>query len=276
MRSDGPVHPPKSGASPAMLHCDNVVKRYGKHDVLRGIDLDVYQGDLLCIIGPSGCGKSTLLRCLNALEPIDGGRIVFEGIDISATNHVKLRRRIGLVFQQFNLFPHMTALANVMEGPRTVLHENRSDARTRALALLSQVGLEDKADAKPAHLSGGQRQRVAIARALAMNPDVMMFDEVTSALDPELVGEVLRVMKSLAEAGMTMIVVTHEMAFAERFATRVAMMDAGRIIEIGEPSALFHRASQERTRNFLSQVSLEDIVGTEFVSESTGAPLPPA
>ncbi|TAN34705.1 amino acid ABC transporter ATP-binding protein [bacterium] len=239
-----------------VISCRGVVKRYGTPEILRGVDLDVHRGEVLCIIGPSGSGKSTLLRCLNGLEPIGGGSIFFQGVDIAApgADLVKIRRHIGMVFQQFNLFPHMSVLDNVMEGPRTVLKMKRAEAREQAMNLLAKVGLEDKVDAKPAELSGGQQQRVAIARALAMQPRAMLFDEVTSALDPELVGEVLGVMRALAEEGMTMVVVTHEMTFAERFADRVAMFDQGRIIELSTPEVIFHGAQEPRTRRFLSQL----------------------
>lgn len=243
-----------------VIHCEGVVKKYGHLQVLAGVDLKVARGEVVCIIGPSGSGKSTLLRCINALEKIDGGGIYFQGTNLAdkGVNLVQIRRRIGLVFQQFNLFPHMTALGNVMEGPRTALHLGRHLARQRAEELLAKVGLSDKADARPAQLSGGQQQRVAIARALALEPAAMLFDEVTSALDPELVGEVLVVMKALAEEGMTMVVVTHEMGFAERFANRVAMFEHGRIIETGPPEVIFHRAREPRTRRFLSQIHWEE------------------
>jgi polar amino acid transport system ATP-binding protein len=243
-----------------VIRCEGVVKKYGHLQVLAGVDLEVVRGEVVCIIGPSGSGKSTLLRCINALEPIDGGSIYFQGTNLAGkgVNLVHIRRRIGLVFQQFNLFPHMTALGNVMEGPRTALRLDRRLARQRAEELLVKVGLSDKADARPAQLSGGQQQRVAIARALALEPEAMLFDEVTSALDPELVGEVLVVMKSLAEEGMTMLVVTHEMGFAERFADRVVMFEQGRIIETGPPQVIFHRAREPRTQQFLSQIHWEE------------------
>lgn len=249
-----------------IVRCEQVAKSYGKLEVLRGVDLEVRRGEVLCIIGPSGSGKSTLLRCLNGLERIDAGRIVFEGAELGAkgTDLVRIRRRIGMVFQQFNLFPHMTALGNVMEGPRTIQRVHRSAAEEVALELLAKVGLADKANARPAELSGGQQQRVAIARALAMKPDVMLFDEVTSALDPELVGEVLTVMRALAKEGMTMVVVTHEMPFAERFASRVAVFDAGRIAELDVPDVIFHRAKVARTREFLGQIHWEEQLDTEL------------
>jgi polar amino acid transport system ATP-binding protein len=234
-------------------------KRFGELHVLRGIDLVVRRGEVVVIIGPSGSGKSTLLRCLNRLEDPTAGTIVVAGTEISGrrVDLPAVRRQIGMVFQHFNLFPHMTALENVMEGPRTVLGLSRDEAARRAMDLLRKVGLEDKAPSKPASLSGGQQQRVAIARALAMNPKVMLFDEVTSALDPELVGEVLNVMKGLAEEGMTMVVVTHEMSFARRVADRVVFIDHGAIVEQGPPEQIFQRARHERTRQFLSQLEWE-------------------
>jgi ABC-type polar amino acid transport system ATPase subunit len=227
--------------------------------VLRGVNLEVARGEVVVIIGPSGSGKSTFLRCLNRLEEPSRGRIWLEGTDITdrRVNLPRVRRQIGMVFQHFNLFPHRTALENVMEGPRTVLRVGREEARTRARQLLVKVGLADKVDVKPNALSGGQQQRVAIARALAMDPKVMLFDEVTSALDPELVGEVLTVMKQLADEGMTMLVVTHEMHFGEKVADRVVMFDEGVIIEEGPPKRVFTRADHERTRRFLSQLHWE-------------------
>jgi polar amino acid transport system ATP-binding protein len=234
-------------------------KSFGALEVLRDIDLDVRRGEVVCIIGPSGSGKSTLLRCLNRLEEPTTGTVRIGGVEITerGANLSRLRRRVGMVFQHFNLFPHMTALENVMEGPRTVLRMTRPEAEQRASELLAKVGLADKADSKPASLSGGQQQRVAIARALAMNPDAMLFDEVTSALDPELVGEVLTVMRGLADEGMTMVVVTHEMSFARRVADRVVFLDQGVIVEQGPPDRIFHRAEHARTRQFLDQLHWE-------------------
>ena len=242
-----------------ILRIDNLHKRYGELHVLRGVDLTVERGDVVVIIGPSGSGKSSLLKCLNRLEEPSEGRIFLDGTEITGAgvNLPKVRRRIGMVFQHLNLFPHMTALENIMEGPRTVLGVPRAQAEIAARALLDKVSLADKVDAKPAQLSGGQQQRVAIARALAMAPEVMLFDEVTSALDPELVGEVLTVMKQLADEGMTMLVVTHEMSFGRRVADRVVMMDQGQIVEEGEPEAIFTRAAHERTRRFLQQLAWE-------------------
>ena len=210
----------------------------------------------VCLIGPSGSGKSTLLRCTNALETIDGGEIEFEGAQLPRDERVlrEVRRRMGMVIQSFELFPHLTALHNVAEAPRTVLKARRAEAEDRARAMLAKVGLSDKASNYPAALSGGQQQRVAIARALAMEPDVMLFDEPTSALDPETIGEVLSVMKALADEGMTMVVVTHEMTFARRVGDWVAVFDAGRIVEQGPPQQIFDAPTTERTRDFLSHL----------------------
>ena len=231
-------------------------KSFGSNHVLRGIDLEVLQGEVVCIIGPSGSGKSTLLRCVNMLEKPTGGTIVVLGRDLTDIDCDldEARTKIGMVFQQFNLFPHMTVLDNVCVAQRKVLKRKDDESRSSALALLARVGLSEKADAYPAQLSGGQQQRVAIARALAMNPDVMLFDEATSALDPELVGEVLQVMQSLAQDGMTMLVVTHEMGFASRVASRVVFMDAGVIVEQGPPQQVINEPREDRTRAFLSSV----------------------
>lgn len=239
-----------------ILEFRQVERRYGSVHALRGATFSVYPGEVVCIIGPSGSGKSTILRCANGLEPVDGGEIIFDGIDLSArkTDLPKLRRRIGMVFQQFELFPHMTALANVMEGLVTVLRMPKVEARDRALNLLSRVGLADKSERFPSELSGGQQQRVAIARALAMQPEVMLFDEATSALDPEMVGEVLGVMKSLADEGMTMVVVTHEMEFARKVADWVIVIDQGIVIEEGPSAQIFENAKVNRTREFLNQL----------------------
>jgi polar amino acid transport system ATP-binding protein len=233
-----------------------VTKRYGAFEALSGVDLDVHAGEVVCLIGPSGSGKSTLLRCTNALETIDGGEIEFEGAQLPRDERAlrEVRRRMGMVFQSFELFPHLTALHNVAEAPRTVLKARRAEAEDRARAMLAKVGLSDKASNYPAALSGGQQQRVAIARALAMEPDVMLFDEPTSALDPETIGEVLSVMKALADEGMTMVVVTHEMTFARRVGDWVAVFDAGRIVEQGPPPQIFDAPTTERTRDFLSHL----------------------
>jgi polar amino acid transport system ATP-binding protein len=231
-------------------------KSFGSNHVLRGIDLHVQRGEVVCIIGPSGSGKSTLLRCVNMLEKPTGGSIVVLGRELT---HIdcdidEARTKIGMVFQQFNLFPHMTALENIAVAQRKVLGRSKAEAEMKGLQLLARVGLTEKADAYPGQLSGGQQQRVAIARALAMDPDVMLFDEATSALDPELVGDVLNVMKNLAEEGMTMLVVTHEMGFASNVATRVVFMDGGVIVEEGPPSQVIAAPKEERTQSFLSSV----------------------
>jgi len=233
-----------------------VRKAFGDLVVLDGVTIRVDPGEVVCVIGPSGSGKSTLLKCANALEPIQGGRIVFDGqpLPADAEGIRRVRRRMGMVFQSFELFPHMTALANVEAGPRTVLGMDAASARARAEALLDKVGLADKAAQYPSALSGGQQQRVAIARALAMEPEVMLFDEPTSALDPETIGEVLGVMKRLAEEGMTMVVVTHEMTFARRVADRVVVLDRGRVLEEGPPRQIFEEAREPRTREFLSHL----------------------
>ena len=231
-------------------------KHFGDNHVLRGIDFVVNSGEVVCVIGPSGSGKSTLLRCVNRLEEPSSGSILINGIDITHP-HIDLdrvRRTIGMVFQQFNLFPHLTVMRNLTIAQRRVLHRPRSEAAQIAREMLGRVGLEAKADAYPAHLSGGQQQRVAIARALCMQPKMMLFDEVTSALDPELVGEVLNVMRDLASEGMTMMVVTHEMAFARQAADRVVFMDEGWIVEQGPPEQCIGDPQHERTRKFLSRV----------------------
>jgi polar amino acid transport system ATP-binding protein len=231
----------------------DVSKRYGTVQALDGVSLDVKRGEVVCLIGPSGSGKSTLLRAINALDSIDGGTVTFDGIDVHGrhTDIRKIRQRMGMVFQGFELFPHMTVRANVSVGPRKILKLSRQESNDRADKLLAKVGLADKVDTHPAQLSGGQQQRVAIARALAMQPDMMLFDEPTSALDPETIGEVLSVMKQLADEGMTMVVVTHEMTFAARVAQRVAVFDRGRIIEIGSPRQIFESPTVTRTRDFL-------------------------
>jgi polar amino acid transport system ATP-binding protein len=239
-----------------VIQYEAVRKNYGSFTALAGVSLEIGKGEVVCLIGPSGSGKSTLLRCTNGLEAIDGGRIVFEG-DVLPKRQRELytmRRRMGMVFQSFELFPHKTALENVAIGPATVLGMSKADARARAAVLLEKVGLADKAPNLPAKLSGGQQQRVAIARALAMEPDVMLFDEPTSALDPETVGEVLNVMKRLADEGMTMVVVTHEMSFARRVAHRVVVFEQGQVVEQGPPAQIFDAPQTERTRLFLSHL----------------------
>jgi polar amino acid transport system ATP-binding protein len=242
---------------PALILIDNVCRRYPNGvEALRGVSLVAHDGEVVCIIGPSGSGKSTLLRCVNGLEPIDSGRIVFGDQEVRGRSRETraIRQQIGMVFQSFELFPHMTALHNVGEGPRTVLRMERGEVDKRARELLAKVGLADKADALPAQLSGGQQQRVAIARALAMQPRAMLFDEATSALDPETVGEVLAVMQQLAREGMTMLVVTHEMSFARSVADWVVVMENGQVLEEGTPARIFGGSRLARTREFLRRV----------------------
>jgi len=239
-----------------MISVRNVAKSYGDHRVLDGVSLEVGKGEVVCIIGPSGSGKSTLLRCVNGLESYDEGEVAIDGEPVHRERKSihAIRSEVGMVFQRFNLFPHRTALENVMEGPVYVKGEPRAEARERAFALLAKVGLASKLDAYPAKLSGGQQQRVAIARALAMQPKAILFDEPTSSLDPELVGEVLKVMLTLAREGMTMLVVTHEMGFAAEVAHRVLFLDHGRIVEEGTPQQMLTNPKQERTRDFLQRV----------------------
>ncbi|UOE22227.1 amino acid ABC transporter ATP-binding protein [Thermobifida halotolerans] len=249
-----------------MVVADNVHKHYGRLHVLRGIDLEVRRGEVCCVIGPSGSGKSTFLRCVNHLEKINAGRLWVNGQlmgyrqkggrlhELRESEVAAQRREIGMVFQRFNLFPHMSVLANVMEAPVQVKRVPRGEARETAMGLLERVGLADKAASYPEQLSGGQQQRVAIARALAMNPSLMLFDEPTSALDPELVGEVLDVMKDLAEGGMTMLVVTHEMGFAREVGDTLVFMDGGVVVERGTPEDVLGSPQHERTRAFLSKV----------------------
>jgi ABC-type polar amino acid transport system ATPase subunit len=237
-----------------VLRLDGLHKSFGKLHVLRGVDLSVERGGVVCVIGPSGSGKSTLLRCINLLEPPDEGRIFLEGKEITGAARAEVnfvRRRVGMVFQQFNLFPHKRAIENVSLAQETVLGRSREEARAKSKALLERVGLADKIDEYPERLSGGQQQRVAIARALAMDPHVMLFDEVTSALDPELIKEVLDVMRELAGEGMTMLVVTHEMGFARDVADHVAFMDTGVVVEDGPPERLLSNPRHERTKRFL-------------------------
>ena len=228
----------------------------GAVHALRGVSIDINKGDVLVVIGPSGSGKSTFLRCLNLLEQPTGGTVVFEGTDLTAPgSDINLyRRRMGMVFQHFNLFPHMTVLKNLTLGPTQLLGKSRQEAEEKAMSLLERVGLADRADAYPSQLSGGQKQRIAIVRALCMEPEVMLFDEPTSALDPEMVGEVLDVMKELAEEGMTMVCVSHEMGFAREVASRVVFMDEGSIMEEGTPEDIFDNPKSERLRSFLSKV----------------------
>ena len=239
-----------------VIRVDALTKRFGTLQVLRGITCTVATSDVVCVIGPSGSGKSTFLRCLNGLEEASAGQVWVHGVPVhdARTDIDALRRQIGMVFQRFNLFPHKTVLENVMLAPMTVGGVTSADARERADALLSKVGILDKSAAYPNQLSGGQQQRVAIARALAMQPKIMLFDEPTSSLDPEMVGEVLSVMQTLAEEGMTMVVVTHEMGFARQVASRVLFMDEGQIVEAGTPIEIFDQPQHERTRRFLSKV----------------------
>jgi polar amino acid transport system ATP-binding protein len=238
------------------LKLEHVHKSFGEHEVLRGIDLELADHEVVCLIGASGSGKSTLLRCINLLEPLDFGRIFLggeeitrRGVDVNA-----VRRRIGIVFQAFNLFPHMTVLRNVTLAPRDVLKLSRAEAEARALELLARFGLEDRRDEYPDRLSGGQQQRVAIVRALAMRPELMLLDEVTSALDPELVAEVLNVIRELAESGMTMLIATHEMGFARDIGNRVCFLDNGLILEQGLPQEIFANPKEPRTQQFLERI----------------------
>jgi polar amino acid transport system ATP-binding protein len=266
-------------ATMPLVHAVNVLKSFDGNQVLKGIDLDVRKGQVVCLLGPSGSGKTTFLRCINQLESIDGGRIWVDGElmgyeeragrlhHLSDKATAAQRREIGMVFQRFNLFPHMTALENIMEAPVQVKGEGKAAARERAIALLDRVGLQDKPSAYPAQLSGGQQQRVAIARALAMQPKLMLFDEPTSALDPELVGEVLAVMRELATEGMTMIVVTHEMSFAREVADHVVFMDGGVVVEEGDPTSVINNPQHDRTRSFLRRMQSEH-QAVEHIPES--------
>ena len=233
-----------------------VHKSFGDLEVLKGISLDVMKGEVICIIGPSGSGKSTLIRCINALNPINSGSILVEGQEVHdpALNKLELRKKVGMVFQQYNLFPHKTALQNVMMAPLKVLKQPREEGEKRSLELMARVNLQGKEDSYPGELSGGQQQRVAIARSLAMNPDVMLFDEVTAALDPETVKEVLTVIRDLAQSGMTCILVTHEMGFAREVADHIYFTDRGVIVEHGPPATFFTEARDPRTQEFLSQI----------------------
>ncbi|WP_308216961.1 amino acid ABC transporter ATP-binding protein [Gordonia terrae] len=260
----GPANP---GGSPTpMVMADRVCKSFGSVQVLKGISLEVARGEVLCLIGPSGSGKSTFLRCVNHLEVVNAGRLYVDGdligyrersgklYEMSAKDAATQRRDIGMVFQHFNLFPHRTALENVIEAPMQVKRQSRSEAVDKARYLLDRVGLSTRADAYPAQLSGGQQQRVAIARALAMDPKLMLFDEPTSALDPELVGDVLKVMRELAASGMTMMVVTHEMGFAREVADQLVFMDGGVVVERGDPREVLSDPKEQRTREFLSKL----------------------
>ncbi|CAM5732790.1 putative L-cystine import ATP-binding protein TcyC [Streptomyces afghaniensis 772] [Streptomyces afghaniensis] len=240
----------------AKLNVTNLKKSYGNLEVLKSIDLQVTEGEVVCLIGPSGSGKSTLLRCLNMLEEVTSGEVVVNDLKLTdKKNDInKIRENIGMVFQHFNLFPHLTVLENITLAPVDLKKATPQQAKEKALQLLDRVGLKDKANENPSKLSGGQKQRVAIARALAMNPDIMLFDEPTSALDPEMVGEVLNVIKQLAQEGMTMVIVTHEMGFAREVADRVIFMDNGYIVEEGTPQEIFGNPQNERTKDFLNKV----------------------
>ena len=239
-----------------IIRIHDVHKQFNGTEVLKGISMNVHQGEVICIIGASGSGKSTLLRCVNALIDIDSGSIQVDGIEVSdpALNKLELRKKVGMVFQQYNLFPHKTALENVMMAPVQVLKQNKAEVRERAMGLLDKVKLKDKKDHYPGELSGGQQQRVAIARSLAMSPEIMLFDEITAALDPETVKEVLLTIRELAEEGMTCLLVTHEMGFAQEVADHIYYTDSGVIVEHGPPDQFFHEAKDPRTQKFLSQI----------------------
>ncbi|PTF57613.1 amino acid ABC transporter ATP-binding protein [Staphylococcus chromogenes] len=239
-----------------MIKINKLYKSFGEHDVLKGIDLNIQQGEVVAIIGPSGSGKSTLLRCMNLLEQPTKGQVIFEGKDLTekSTKVDQLRQDMGMVFQNFNLFPHKKVIDNIILAPSLLKKGHKQTLNDQALTLLDRVGLKDRANAYPNQLSGGQKQRVAIARALAMNPKVMLFDEPTSALDPEVVGEVLTVMKDLAKEGMTMVVVTHEMEFAKNVSDRVIFMADGNVVEEGKPEAIFEHPQYQRTQSFLKRV----------------------
>lgn len=262
---EGSAHDPATASSPqgvgtAQLRLVDLDKTYpGGHHALRGVSLDVADGEVVVIIGPSGCGKSTLLRTINGLEPINSGRIILDGTDLAApgVSWPEVRRRIGMVFQSYELFPHLSVMGNLTLAPGLVAGESRGDASARALKLLERVGLADRADDYPRQLSGGQRQRVAIVRALMMDPEILLLDEVTASLDPEMVREVLDVVLELARTGMTMLIVTHEMGFARAIADRIVFMDEGRIVEVDPPRKFFADPSSDRARNFLDIFSFE-------------------
>ncbi len=255
--SDAPEIDPSAASGPILV-LEDVHKRFGKLEVLRGVSVEISRGEVVCVIGPSGSGKSTLLRCINLLEPPEHGRIMLEGKEITGGDRVEgidfVRRRVGMVFQQFNLFPHKSAIQNICMAQERVLDRSKAEAREKGEALLERVGLAEKVNEYPDRLSGGQQQRVAIARALAMDPHVMLFDEVTSALDPELVKGVLDVLRELADEGMTMVVVTHEMGFARDVANRVVFMDGGVVVEEGPPASVLGSPREERTQQFLGLV----------------------
>lgn len=238
------------------LKVENLKKSFGSLEVLKDLNVEIQEGEVVCIIGPSGSGKSTFLRCLNQLEDVSGGKVMIDNNNLSdrSKNINKIRENIGMVFQHFNLFPHLTVLENITLAPKELKDQKEADIKSRALELLETVGLSEKANDYPNSLSGGQKQRVAIARALAMQPEIMLFDEPTSALDPEMVGDVLEVMQLLARQGMTMVVVTHEMGFAKEVADRVIFMDAGYIVEEGTPEEIFNNPTNERTKDFLNKI----------------------
>lgn len=239
-----------------LIKADGLEKSFKKIKALRGVNAEIYKGDVVAVLGPSGSGKSTFLRCLNRLEEPTGGKIYFEGVDITdpKVNINVHRQKMGMVFQQFNLFPHMTILKNITIAPMKLLRLSREEAEQRAIELLKRIGLEDRANAYPSQLSGGQKQRIAIVRALAMQPDVLLFDEPTSALDPEMVGEVLQVISDLAKDGMTMVIVTHEMGFAREVANRILFMDEGMVVEDSVPKDFFENPATDRAKSFLSKV----------------------
>ena len=245
-----------SESAKTMIEVTDLHKSFGSNEVLKGISTTINQGEVVAVIGPSGSGKSTFLRCLNLLEEVTSGKVIVEGRDLTDKNTDinQVRQKIGMVFQHFNLFPHQTVAENIMLAPSMLKKLSKTEARSRAESLLAQVKLSEKIDARPAQLSGGQKQRVAIARALAMDPDIMLFDEPTSALDPEMVGEVLDVMKALAAAGMTMVVVTHEMGFAREVSDRLLFMADGRVVEEGDPREVLANPQNDRTKDFLAQV----------------------
>ena len=242
-----------------LIKIENLTKQFGDNVVLNGLSLVVGEGDVVVIVGPSGCGKSTLLRCINGLEPIQGGRITFRGekVDGNSRSIASIRQKVGMVFQSYELFPHMTILENIMLSPLLVQKRSRGEVESEALQLLDRVGLADKKDSYPRQLSGGQKQRVAIVRALCMHPEVLLFDEVTAALDPEMVREVLDVMLTLARQGMTMVIVTHEMSFAKAVADRVIFIDEGNIVEEGSPEEFFEHSRTERAKRFLNTFTLK-------------------
>lgn len=248
-----------------LLKVDNIIKRFDNNTVLNGISFDVHKGEVIVVVGPSGCGKSTLLRCINALEPIQGGSITLEGETINPAdkNLTALRQKVGMVFQSYDLFPHLSVLRNITIAPEKVQKRNPKEVEKEALALLERVGLRDRANSFPRELSGGQKQRVAIVRALCMNPDLLLFDEVTAALDPEMVREVLDVMLNLAASGRTMVIVTHEMQFAKAIADRVIFLDAGQIVEEGDPISFFEHPQTDRAQKFLNTFEFESVKNHE-------------